>query len=287
MSTDLSDFFNVLTNLFLIMFVVGSMLSLGLGLTINQILDPLKNVWFVVLALVANFVLVPALGWAIAEVFQLDDSLTTGLIIVAAVAGAPFLPKLVQMAKGDVPSAVALMVLIMVVTIAYAPIVIPMLVPGASVDAWAIAKPLLVMMLLPLAIGLFVKARWQAVADEIIGPVAQISNIGLVGVVVLLVALNFSSVMSLIGTRGILAAILFTVGAFLIGWFVSEKGRSARSVMGLGTGQRNLAAAMTVATANFASDPNVTAMVVVTALIIIIAMLAAGGELGRHAEKPA
>lgn len=287
MSTDLSDFFNVLTNLFLVMFVVGSMLSLGLGLTINQILDPLKNVWFVVLALVANFVLVPALGWAIAEVFQLDDSLTTGLIIVAAVAGAPFLPKLVQMAKGDVPSAVALMVLIMVVTIAYAPIVIPMLVPGASVDAWAIAEPLLVMMLLPLAIGLFVKARWQAVADEIIGPVAQISNIGLVGVVVLLVALNFSSVMSLIGTRGILAAILFTVGAFLIGWFVSEKGRSARSVMGLGTGQRNLAAAMTVATANFASDPNVTAMVVVTALIIIIAMLAVGGELGRHAEKPA
>lgn len=287
MSTDFTDFLNVLTNLFLVLFVVGSMLSLGLSLTVAQIIEPLKNVRFVVMALVANFVLVPAAGWAIANVLQLDDSLATGLIIVSVVAGAPFLPKLVQMAKADVASGVALMVLLMVVTIVYAPLVIPILVSGASVDVLAIAKPLIMLMLLPLGIGFVVKARWQAVADEIEGPATQISNLGLVGLVVLVVVLNFSSVLSLIGTRSIIAAILFVAISLIIGWFLSEKGRSARAVMGLGTAQRNLAAAMTIATANFASDPDVLVMIVVTSMIMIVALLGTAGELGKQAAKTA
>lgn len=42
-------------------FVVASMLGTGLSLTVAQILQPLKNARLVILALLANFVLMPLL----------------------------------------------------------------------------------------------------------------------------------------------------------------------------------------------------------------------------------
>jgi hypothetical protein len=45
------------------------------------------------------------------------------------------------------------------------PIVLPLLLQGVSVDAWSIARPLITLMLIPLAIGLFIKARYDEIAD--------------------------------------------------------------------------------------------------------------------------
>ena len=66
----------------------------------------------------------------------LSDGLATGLIITGTAAGAPFLPKLVQLAKGNTAFSVGLMTLLMVVTVIYLPIVLPILLPGASVSPW-------------------------------------------------------------------------------------------------------------------------------------------------------
>ena len=62
--------------------------------------------------------------------FPLDQSLQIGLAVLATAAGAPFLPKLVQGAKGNVAFGVGLMVLLMVVTIIYMPLVLPLLLQG-------------------------------------------------------------------------------------------------------------------------------------------------------------
>ena len=48
----------------------------------------------------------------------------------------PFLPKLAELAKGNLAFAVGLMVLLMVVTVGYLPIVLPLILPGVSVDPW-------------------------------------------------------------------------------------------------------------------------------------------------------
>jgi len=45
-----------------VVFVLGTMTSMGLSLKIKQIITPLKNVRLVVLALVFNFVLVPVVA---------------------------------------------------------------------------------------------------------------------------------------------------------------------------------------------------------------------------------
>ena len=105
----------VLSNGAVLLFVVTTMLAMGLSLTVSQILAPLRRVRLVVLALVANFVLVPLLAFALTHLIPLSEPLKIGLILLGAAAGAPFLPKLAQFAHGNVAFSVGLMVLLMVV----------------------------------------------------------------------------------------------------------------------------------------------------------------------------
>jgi BASS family bile acid:Na+ symporter len=261
------------------------MLAMGLSLTVKQIIDPLRNTKVVLLALLANFVLVPALAYLITVVIPLDD-LGTGLIIVGCAAGAPFLPKLVQLAKGSAAFSVGLMTLLMVATVIYLPIVLPLLLPGASVSPWDIAKSLIVSMLLPLAIGLFVKARYEETADHLQPTMSQISSVAIVLMLVAILVLEFSTIIGTIGTGGILAALIFLVGALVIGLLLGGKDESMRSVMGLGTGQRNLAAAMLVAGGSFSDKPNVLVMVMLVAIFGLIMLGAIAGEMGKRVQAP-
>jgi predicted Na+-dependent transporter len=95
-----------------LVFVISNMLSLGLSLTTKQIIDPLRNVRLVALALVANFILVPVFAYALTLILPLNESITIGLILLSTAAGAPFLPKLVEVAKGNITFSVGLMVLL-------------------------------------------------------------------------------------------------------------------------------------------------------------------------------
>ena len=62
---------------------------------------------------------------------------------------------------------------------------------------------------------------------------------------------------------------------------------ATRSVMGLGTGQRNLSAALVVAAQNFGNDPDVLVMIMVVAIIGLILLMVIGGELGRRDQAEA
>jgi BASS family bile acid:Na+ symporter len=97
----MSQILTAIMNLSTLVFVVTGMLAMGLSLTIAQIVAPLRNARLVLLALLANFVLVPFLAYLISLIIPLSESLRVGLILVSTAAGAPFLPKLAQSARGN------------------------------------------------------------------------------------------------------------------------------------------------------------------------------------------
>jgi bile acid:Na+ symporter, BASS family len=253
-------------------FVVSSMLAMGAALTVSQIFDPLRNARLVVLALVANFVLMPLGAFALAKVLWLDEPLGVGLLLLGCAAGAPFLPKLAQLAKGNLPFGVGAMVLLMVITVAYLPIVLPLLLPGVTVNPVRIAQSLVLLMLLPLAIGLFVKARYDATAARVKPPLDWLSNVSLILLIVLITVVNFDKVLQVFGTRGILAGLLFIALGFCIGWMLGGPGNDTRPVLALATAQRNIAAALVVGSQSF-SDPKVVVMVIVVAILGLIILM--------------
>jgi predicted Na+-dependent transporter len=64
--------------------------------------------------------------------------------------------------------------------------VLPLLLPGVEVDAGKIALTLIVTMLVPLIIGLLIKARYEGAAGEVEPVMAQISTISLALLLVLM-----------------------------------------------------------------------------------------------------
>ena len=153
------------------------------------------------MALAANFVIVPAVAFALSRIIPLDQSVQIGLLLLGTAAGAPFLPKLAQIAKANVAFSVGLMTILIIVTIVYLPIVLPLLLPGVEVDAGKIALTLIVTMLVPLLIGLVIKARYEGVAGELEPVMAQISTISLALLLVLMLGLNISNVIDLVWHR--------------------------------------------------------------------------------------
>jgi BASS family bile acid:Na+ symporter len=170
----------------------------------------------------------------------------------------------------------------MVITVAYMPLVLPLLLPGVSVNPARIAISLVVTMLLPLFVALAVNAKWPAAAARAKPLFDRLSSLGLILVVVLLVVVNFSKVLSVFGTGAILAGLLFIALGYAVGWLLGGPAADTRTVLGLGTAQRNIAAALVVGGQSF-SDPSVVVMVVVVAIVSLIALLPVSRLLAKRA----
>src|SRR6476661_6815668 len=267
-----------------LVFVLSSMLATGLGLTVSEIITPLRNTRLVVLSLVANFVLMPFAAVALATLLRLDQPLGVGLLLLGLAAGAPFLPKLAQIARGNLAFAVGLMVLLMVITVGYLPLVLPVLLPGVSVNPAKIARSLVLLMLVPLAVALAVNAKLPAAAARAKPLFDRLSSLGLILVVVLLVVVNFNKVLSVFGTRAILAGLLFVALGYAVGWALGGPAADTRPVLGLGTAQRNIAAALVVGGQSF-SNPRVVVMVVVVAIVSLLILLPMSRLLAREAGR--
>lgn len=278
----MADVLNTLSNLFTLAFVVTSMLSMGLSLTIPQILAPLKNTRLVAMALAANFVVVPAAAYVLTRLIPMAQEHQIGLLLLGCAAGAPFLPKLAQIAKADVPFAVGVMTLLVVVTVIFLPLVLPLLLPGVTVNAGAIALQLTLQILVPLAIGLFIKARYDETAQSLIHPVTQISNISMALLLVLLLGLNVGKVLGLLGSGAILALLLLFGVAVAAGYALGGPGPDTRRVLALGTGQRNLAAGFAVASSNFASQPDVLVLLAAAGLVGMLVVMPIAAEFGKR-----
>ena len=269
------------TTVAMLSFVVSSMLAMGTGLTVGEIVAALRNHRLIMVALLANFVLMPLGALTLAKVLWLDEPLGVGLLLLGCAAGAPFLPKLAQLSRGNLPFAVGSMVLLMIITVGYLPIVLPLLLPEVTVNPAKIAQSLIVLMLLPLGIGLFAKARHGRLSACVKPFLDRLSSISLVLLILLISIVNFDKVLQVFGTRGILAGLLFIAFGCLMGWLLGGPGDDTRRVLALGTGQRNIAAALVVGSQSF-TDQGVTVMVVVVAIIGLVTLMPLAGMFGRR-----
>jgi len=276
------EFLTDATRLITLAFALTTMFGMGLGLTIPQIVGPLRNWRFVVAALGVNFVLVPLVALLLTRAIALPEDLRIGLTLVASAAGAPLVPKLVQIAKGDAAVGAALVTLLVVATVVLLPVVLSLLVPEADVHAGSIAVSLSGQMLLPLAAGLFVRARYEEEALEYRPSVGIASNVSLVLLFLVSLGQHLPGLLRLVGTGGIAAMVFLLAAAVGSGYLLAVPARVERRVMALGAAQRNLAAAFIVANGNFADRPNTLVYVATVSLVSMLLLFPLAGELSRR-----
>lgn len=267
-----------------LVFSVCTMLAVGLGHSLRHVFAPMADARGVIRAVLANFVLVPLLTYALILALPLDPSYETGLMLIATAAGAPFLLKLTMAAEGNVPLAASLLMLLLPLTIFYMPLVVPLVVPDASVRPSQIAVPLLLTMLLPMAIGLLTRAKLRPLADRLRPWSNRISSVALVTIIVSTVGANLRGIGRIIAEGAILTPFLVIVGAFLIGFLLGREYRGGDVVLGLGTAQRNIAAAMVVATEGI-EDQAAVLMVVFASIIDLCVLFPIAWALKRRGVR--
>jgi BASS family bile acid:Na+ symporter len=146
------------------------------------------------------------------------------------------------------------------------------LISGVTVDPAKITRSLFLLMLLPLAGGLALKAWYEAAATRLKPVLDWVCNASLVPLVLLLAAVNIDKILHVFGTRGILAGLLFITLGFAVGWVLGGPDIKTRRVLALGTGQRNVAAAFVIGNESF-SDPEVVIMIIAVTIVGLLTLI--------------
>jgi bile acid:Na+ symporter, BASS family len=268
------DLLQLLLKASVVVFVVSSMLSIGLAAHGGEIVAPLRRPAWVLRALIANFVLAPAVALLMAAVLPLEPGYELGLLLLGFAAGAPFLPMVAAIGRTNVPTATALMVLLMAGSVVAVPLALPLFVKGLEVDPWGIAAPLVVLMLAPLLLGMAGQRFAPRAGARLLPVVTKLSNISFVAAVVLICGTNVSALSDAFVSGAVGAAILFVVLLFAGGWAVAEPDPAGRRLLGYATAGRNIGAALVGAGASTA-DPTAIVMVIVTGVVGVLLLLAA------------
>jgi bile acid:Na+ symporter, BASS family len=216
--------------------------------------------------------------------YPLDPPYATGLILLGMAPCAPFLPLMVERARGDMGAMAAFMLLASFITVVYMPIAVPFMVKGLTASAWTIAKPLLFFVLAPLAIGMAIQRASAPVAAKLHPVVKQTT--GLVTIIMLALCLvdYGKGYIGAIGTYAIGAQILFFSVATLASYCLSfGLPYGQKSVLSLGMATRNIGAMFAPL---FAVDADQRAIVMVALGIPMQAMFAllASGWFSRRAS---
>jgi len=261
-----------LADLSILVFVVSSMLAMGMSQRFARVIAPLRRPLPVVLALVVNFALSPLLALALSRIIPLQPAHAAGLLLLSAAAGAPFLPRLAEFCGGNLPYSLALMLLLMGGSTIFMPLALPLLVPEMNADPWAIARPLLLFMLIPLGIGfalVLVGASWM---NRLLTFVRAVSNLSLVLLVVLFIGLNLKTLLGTFGSFAIATYTVYLLAIMTAAYLLGAADAPTRNVFALGAGCRNLAAALVIARAN-SDDPAVTVMLIVAFVVTLVVLL--------------
>ena len=276
----MADLLRLIEKLSVLVFLVGSMLSLGLTLTPRTIMAPLRDLRLVLVALGLNFVIAPAFARAVTLVIPPDPSHAIGLLLLGGAAGAPFLPRVVKAAHGNATVAAALVALLTFGTIIFIPFALPLMIPGLHADAWGLARPLVFFIFVPLAVGMLLRGCAAGAAERAAPVLSVIGNVALLLVFGLLIALNFRALLGILGSFIVIAAVLYFTGLLLISWIVSATIPAARGELTLATTGRNFGAAIAPAAGSF-NDPEITTMIFVGAVVCLALSFGAARWL-RH-----
>ncbi len=268
----------------LAIFMAGSLLEMGLRLSLPDALRGLRNTRFVVYTLVWSFFICPFLAYAITRILPLGPTYAIGLILLGMAPCAPFVPILVDKARGDIGFTAAFMLLASVGTVICMPFTVPLLIKGLTTSAWAIAKPLLMVVLLPMAVGVVIRRQTDALASKLL-PVAK-KLAGLFGLIwsILCLIIYGKGLLSMAGSYAVLSQLIF-FGLVCIGtyWLGLGLGHEQKVVLSIGVTTRNLGACLTPLLFAPEVDERATLMIVLALPIMVIVSLSATKWLYRSA----
>jgi len=240
---------------------------------------------------VLNAGVIPALAWGIAEITPMNSKYVPGLVLATLGAGSAASLKAAQLAKrADLPLAVSVVVVLQLVNIIAVPLWAGQVVTGASISAWDIVKSLLLLVLLPLAAGLIIRARYADHAKNWQPELVKAANLALVIALATGISANWSTIVSMFGSWVIVTAIIIIIIAgvlgLLPGLLLGGKSTEVRTTTGMVSVFRFASLGLIIIGAQLHGNPVYLGPAITFALVDFILPLALAVEIGHRAGTP-
>lgn len=264
------------------------MLSMGLTLTFEDFRRCLRNPWTVGVGFVAQYLVKPMLGFAIAHVLKLSAPLATGLILVSCCPGGQASNVATYISKGNVALSVLMTTASTIGAIFMTPLLTKLLAGQlVPVDAVGLAVSTFQVVLMPTVVGVVAHEMFPKIVEKIC------TVTPLVGVIMttLLCASPIGQVSEVLLAQGgqlIIPVALLHAAAFMLGYFMSKAfkfGESTSRTISIECGMQSSALGFLLAQKHF-SNP----LVAVPSAVSVVCMALGGSALAvywRNRDVPA
>ena len=241
--------------LVVVLFLAFFMFHAGLQCDYRELISALQSRGRMARIFLANFIIVPLLAVILVRVFALDDFLATGILLMAIAPGVPFLSMTAGAKKGGSAGlATALAVLLPAFSVITVPITAPLVLPanaGAHIALASFIINILVIQLLPLCIGLWLRAKAPGRAPAIEKIAMGIIVVTFVGLLIFLVPAVGHAFAVVFGTRALMATLSIVILSGLAGFALGGNTVEYRRTIAIATIMRNLGLALLIAGQNF------------------------------------
>ncbi|MYW65103.1 bile acid:sodium symporter family protein [Streptomyces sp. SID8379] len=230
------------------------MFCMGLTMSLGDFKGVAQRPWAVGIGLVAHYVIMPGLGWLIANVLDLSPQLAAGVILVGCAPSGTASNVVTYLARGDV----ALSVSVATVSTVLAPLVTPpltLLLAGEylPVDAGSMVTDILKTVLLPVLAGLAVRLLFGRYVDRVLSVLPWLSA-ATVAVIVAVVVAGSAAAIKSAALVVLLAVVLHNGLGLALGYGAGKAarlGKPASRAMAFEVGMQNSGLAASLATAHF------------------------------------
>lgn len=287
---------NVITAVFLPLALGVIMLGLGLSLTLADFRRVVVYPRAVFVGLACQMLILPAVCFGIARGFGLAPELAVGLMLLAASPGGATANLFSHLAKGDVALNITLTAVNSLLSLFALPFIVNLSLEAFIGAGKAIplqfdkVVQVFAIVLVPVSIGMLIRAKKRTLADRLDKPVRILSALFLVLVIVSAVMKERANLGDFFRQVG-LAALAFNLASMTVGYFVPlllkvERRQSIAIGMEIGIHNGTLAIAI-------ASSPlllNNSTMAIPPAIYSLIMFFTAGAFgwlVSRRAGQPA
>ncbi|MCP4447685.1 MAG: bile acid:sodium symporter family protein [Myxococcales bacterium] len=268
----------VLTKVVLPLALFVIMLGMGLALSTGDFKRVSKNPKAFLVGLWAQMLLLPAIGFAIATALSLPPMLAVGLMILALCPGGTTSNLYAYLAKGDLALSISLTAVASLIAPFSLPIIGSWALHHFMGDSIAVSLPLgktiiqlIAITVLPVGIGMLVRAKAAGFADRAEKPVRIASVVFLVAVIAGIIRGAWSELPDFFADAG-LAALLLNLGTMATGFALAKLARLSRPqsiTIGLEVGLQNGTTALLV-TGTILANPVMSIPPAVYSIIMFI-----------------
>ncbi|KAL8516543.1 hypothetical protein ACS0TY_014982 [Phlomoides rotata] len=201
----------------------GIMLSIGIKLSIDDFALAFKRPVPLSVGLIAQYVLKPVLGVFVARAFGISPMFYAGFVLTSCVAGAQLSSYASFLSNGDVALSILLTSLSTIASVLVTPLLTGLLIGSVvPVDAVAMSKSILQVVLSPIALGLVLNTYAKpvvSVLQPVMPFIAMVCTSLCIGSPL---AINRSQILSLEGLRLVGPVLSFHAVAFTMGYWISK-----------------------------------------------------------------